>query len=457
MAREQGHEVGRWVWVSFMVVAVLVSPLPAAFSPIRGATGFVTSVSSAGSTAGWIQTNLNFSGFTTFGTAYDPANQDLYLLSQLNEPGPWGGLVAVFSGLSYARIAQIPMHQYPAGPVFDTLNQEMYVASTSLSGQLLAIDSASNQVVGNITTIPSYPEPPILDTATGNLYVGWAQVFTYGLTIVSGSENRIVGNLSLSAFPLGGVFDPLNGDLYLSSFSPNEVVVVSGASQSVVSTLDLSGQPGQPMFDPQNDEIYLPIGSLDEILGISSETNQVVSTILVGTSPATPVLDPANGLLYVSNSGSNNISVISGSSNSVVATIPSVPSPHGILFDPRTQYLYVSSWTGNYSGELCVISGVDTTDGFVSLGADPDLTILDNATGDLLVSDTLSGGTRAAVTVVGVNDSGLAPASCEPPPSTTPAPSLIPLAFVGVILALPIAAVIVSVVGSRRNRRQVRE
>ena len=409
-----------------------------------------------GSAPGEVIENLNFSVLGITGTAFDSQNGNVYVLGQLNVPGPWGGVVSILSGSELAKVATLQVHQYPEGPVVDSNNGQVYVSSSASSPQIVAIDPTNDLIVANLTSLPEYPEAPIVDTTTGNLFFAWDTFPSYGVDVLSGTTDQVVGNDPLSSFPTAGTFDSQNGEIYFSAVDPNSLIAISGATDAVTATVSLEGPPSAPIYDPMNGEIYVTISSMDEVLAFSGSTAALLHGIPVGDQAASPVLDPANGDLYVSNGGSNNVSVISGSNDTLVGTISSVPAPHGILYDPLNQNLYVASWSG---GDLCVISPAGVTEGFIPVGEDPDPPVLDGVTGNLLVSDMISGGTQNALSVVHVNNSGLMPATCEPPsPGTGLGAAGLWYLFVafGSVIGALILLVSVFELARRRKRRGIK-
>ena len=155
---------------------------------------------------------------------------------------------------------------YPA-MALDTQNGNLYITDDQ-TGTLLAINTATNTLVANIT-LPTYGISDVAyDSSSNRLFVvsGASALFGQNVTVVDPTAEKAVSNITLPAgAEYGIVYDPANRLLYMDEatggFPPLTLMAINGTSDSYVSNVTLSTTVGevygaQLIFDPGNNEIY---------------------------------------------------------------------------------------------------------------------------------------------------------------------------------------------------------
>jgi YVTN family beta-propeller protein len=338
----------------------------------------------------------------------------------------------VVSGETNTLTANLTVGRYPATPVVDSLNGDIYVPNAG-SDTVSVISGANNSLIGTIQ-VGVNPWAPVFDSTNGDVYVPNLDDGT--VSVISGAANSVIATIPVgSAGAFESVFDPTNGDIYVS-VANNAVAVISGDSNTLIANLTMPGGPSQPLFDPANGEVYVPClvprptpttSSSNVVSVISGTTNTVIANVTIGSfppfSPGADLYDSANGDIYVSDFADfspGTVSVISGANNSVIATIPVSPGPSQLAFDPDNGDIYVQNVYVNPGGPLCpnygpcfpeegfvdvdVISGANNTvvANVNGLPFSPGGALFDPLNGDVYISGNyvITGGYALSIAVI---------------------------------------------------------
>ncbi len=142
--------------------------------------------------------------------AYDPANGDMYVT------GSNSGSNQVSALNSLTVVASIGVGPGATAMAYDPANGDMYVVnkgSSSNSGSVSVIDSATNTVIATVNT-GTNPVAIAYDNATGNMYV--ANLDSNSVSVIDSATNTIIATIATDV--TGGIaYDPNNGDMYLAN------------------------------------------------------------------------------------------------------------------------------------------------------------------------------------------------------------------------------------------------
>ena len=151
--------------------------------------------------------------------------------------------------------------------------------------------------------------------------------------------------------------------------------------------------------NPTTHKIYAVNEGAGSVTVIEAATG-VMHTVAVGREPIAITVNRSTNRIYVANAGSASVSVIDGKNDTVVATVPVARLPYTLAVDETSKKVYV---THTYSGSVTVIDettniptslkvgdadglAIDPRHGkvFLSTYEDPDIRILDEATGAVI-------------------------------------------------------------------------
>lgn len=151
--------------------------------------------------------------------------------------------------------------------------------------------------------------------------------------------------------------------------------------------------------NPITHKIYAVNEGSGSVTVIEAATG-AMRTVAVGSEPIAIAVNRSTNRIYVANAGSASVAVIDGKNDTVVATVPIARLPYTLAVDETSDKVYV---THTYTGSVTVIDATNDTatslkigdaDGiaidpregkvFLSTYEDPDLRILDEATGTVV-------------------------------------------------------------------------
>jgi YVTN family beta-propeller protein len=305
---------------------------------------------------------VNISGNLLPISTYDPADGDVYVVSQISAPA--NDRVTQIDKVTYG------LRTFAIGPasqiVFDPGNQELVTTNTATNNLSLI---APNATAATTINLPAGSGPATFTYNPFNLdlYISDPGNSVHGAPAPTGNvtvlakNNSIVATIKVGQLPVVSTYDPANHDIYMVNQgylglggTPNSSVSVIAPSNTVVRTIPLGPGGVLATFDPKNNEMFVacalanktyvintttnkvvaklttldhPFGSIYDprssdvfvipyggvgstLLTALSSSNKVVSTLALGSGPTGPVFDPANGDMYIANQGSGNISVV---------------------------------------------------------------------------------------------------------------------------------------------------
>jgi YVTN family beta-propeller protein len=191
--------------------------------------------------------------------------------------------------------------------------------------------------------------------------------------------------------PAGMALDPSNGYLYVTNAYSDNVSVINGTTGESVTSIPVGGSPEGIAYDTQDGYIYVA-NYYGNVSVIDGANNTVVGSIVVGFGPQGVAFDGENGLVYVSVFGSNDVIAINGSTGYLVDAIPAGADPGPLCLDTGNDRLYIADETDyQLSDNVSVIdTATNTAIGSISVGFSPVSFSLDEASGDIYVSDGAS-------------------------------------------------------------------
>ncbi len=223
----------------------------------------------------------------------------------------------------------------------------VYVSCIQGPHALIAIDSASDSIVGSGTITGPYPKGLDVSADGARVYVA-----------SSGGTLSIVDAATLEEIhvvPIDGslrdvcVYEPASGagKLYVTDRTNARVVVLAADGGGLLTTIPVGAYPEQVRVNPVTERIYVTNLSDWTVSVIDATIDQTIATIPVGAYPLGLGIDPALNLVYVVNRDDNSCSVIHGATHAVLATYPVGESPRSVAVDPETHLAYVTNRDGN--------------------------------------------------------------------------------------------------------------
>jgi DNA-binding beta-propeller fold protein YncE len=316
--------------------------------------------------------------------------------------GPGSGVNAI--------VASVPTGTSPQTPTVDPENGDVYVPNGGKGGSGVdVIDPVNDSVVASLPASGGNPQLPAYDDLTNTLYVSNSAGDT--VDVISGATNTIAASVVVQADPAAAVFDPWDGEVYVPDPYTDNLSVISGTL--VTATIPLGVNVSAGTFDPGNGDLYFPAEN-GTLLVFSPLADSVIAAVPIVAGAEIPVYDPANGDIYVGStpsgsigtggSGPSNVTVVSGATNSKVGVIQVRGADHvPPVVDPATGDLYV---VNTMAHGLDIVSGAtNAVIGEVLLSGPPTAGIVyDSANGDLYVPGSAAVGASLSVvsTVRGV-------------------------------------------------------
>lgn len=311
---------------------------------------------------------------STGGIAFDPQNGNVYVSSWPLATTSLVGDVTAIDGATNRVVASVNAGDEPGSVTFDSANGYLYVANQVTVGSNGSITVLAAGTLDTVGTIPVGPTPQgvLFDPLNGDVYV--CNLVANGLSgsnttsIIAGSRGTVVGTIPVGCGENGVgqrlALDPRSGELIISNPPvPQlpELSVINTTSGAVESPIQLSGAPGGVAYDPQNNVFYATEGN--NVAVINASSRHVGGLIPVGHAPVALALDPANGQLFVANynAAESNLTVVDTQSGRTVDSIQVGFGPDGMAYDSHNGCIYVV----NLTGSVTVING--STDSVVAI------------------------------------------------------------------------------------------
>lgn len=195
------------------------------------------------------------------------------------------------------------------------------------------------------TTLPvgNYPSALMYDSCDQEVYVAVAGSNT--VAIVQGYH--VVANVSVGSQPMALAFDASTCSMYVADFGSNEVSIIQGST--LVATVGVGSGPQALSYDSSSGVVYVADSTSNDVTVLSGST--VLATFAVGADPVALLFNSINGYEFVANYGSGTVSVVQ--SDSVVLTLTVGSGPDAMAMN-ATGCVYVANFG---SGTVSVICG----------------------------------------------------------------------------------------------------
>lgn len=295
-------------------------------------------------------------------------------------------------------VATVPVGSIPAGVVFDSANNEIYVANNNDS--VISVISGSTNTV--ISTVPiKHPYGLAFDSADGDIYA--TSIDSIYISVIDGTTNTISGSITVGVPACEGIFyDAVSGNLYVTceDGATGRIFALPGATTSAMAELRAASgtHPLQLTVDTVNDNVYVAdFEGGGGLTVISGSANTLIDNVLKGYNFTDVAFDSASGNLYATNYDSGNVTVIDGKTYRVLANVRlcwKFPTyARSIIFDAANNDIYAlntpceapTEGAGDY---VTLISGsTNTVIGSVQVGRIPHGIAVDTANGDIYVTN----------------------------------------------------------------------
>ena len=260
----------------------LVTPQTRQLTVIDGATRTITATVTLSSIAE--------------GVAVDTATDTIYVTELSSSSGPAG--VEVINGATNAITATIPAAAgtSPLGIAVDSATDTVYVANPS-AADVTVISGATNSVTATISTgTGTVPYMVAIDESSD---VAWVTDHAGTVIAIDLATNSVIGAVSLgSSQPVSVAVDSATNTVYATDVQNHNVVVISGASRTITAVvptgLDLFGVGVDPLTDTIYASGYGP--SLGTTWVIDGTSNTVTNTLARGGLGV--AIDQTTGTVY---------------------------------------------------------------------------------------------------------------------------------------------------------------
>ena len=303
------------------------------------------------------------------------------VVGTLNVPNsrPWGGAarpytgnvfmaydqrgnLSVINGTTNVNQGNIPVGRSPDTPVWDPIDQDVYVANWG-SNNVTVVDPTTHVRVANVT-VGTQPLTAVFDPAGGAVYVA-----NYGgnsVSVLNGTNHMVVATLPVGTQPTGLAYDPITGDVYATNYGSDNVSVLGGTPSKVLASIPLPAHSGPfgIAYDSAVNRLFVTQQGTSACTGgggpcygslINASTNAYAGSFVEGPGAAYPSFDPDNGLLYIPNAVSpGTITVLSSPTGPEVALIPVGNSPESVAVDLHFGTLYSANLAAN---TISIING----------------------------------------------------------------------------------------------------
>ena len=266
-----------------------------------------------------------------YGSAYNPANQHLYVANDTSSVGS----AVVIDTSSGTIVNSIPLGDSPVQVLYNPFNGYIYVTVTN-SQRVDVIDPSSKTVIASIP-VGIHPAGIAYNPNNHLIYVTNSNQASSSVSVINSTTNTVKTTIPIPGNPWRITFDSNKGDLYVTLNTANKVAVIDGDTNSLKPSISMPVFPpfpgsqysgtsvGSIAYNSFNKHVYVTHSNSEYVTAIDDSTNTVTKTIKVGHYPWTIGYHPKNHNMYVANVMSDSVSVI-GTENAL-DTNPSAACP----------------------------------------------------------------------------------------------------------------------------------
>ncbi len=187
-------------------------------------------------------------------------------------------------------------------------------AFTDYKGSVSVIDTASNRVLGKVTT-PAFPYAIAVRTeSAGNaetVYVASERDGVVSILDASKPEAlSLVKNVAVGDHPMALLLDKAQRRLFVANASSDDVSILDTATNRVMRTLPLRPPGGTRLpgmtptnlaLSPDESRLYVTLGDWNAVAVVDLQSNTVAGYVPTGWYPTAVVVSPDGSRLFVSN------------------------------------------------------------------------------------------------------------------------------------------------------------
>ncbi len=232
---------------------------------------------------------------------------------------PAVGELAIFDGRTATHLGTIPLDISPVGAAFSRDERIAFVADTSLSASVSAIDLAS-QSVTHTAPIDILPTAMQRSPDGRELYVVHSS--TRGITVLEAPSLTPLRSAPLGNSLISIDVDPETGILFIVDQSMDTLFVVDPVSLAILHEIDTPRIPQAVVVSRTQRRLYLSLAFDGLIRVFDLETLEIIADIPVGGDPIGIDLSYDESFLLVCNFGFNTVTRVDTTSLTATAVIP---------------------------------------------------------------------------------------------------------------------------------------
>jgi YVTN family beta-propeller protein len=318
---------------------------------------------------------------------YGASNKDVYV-----ENSGSNSISVISSANKVIKTIKLPGY-YPETQAYDPANGDLYVLTEGTSGAQI---TDINHATWALTTkaLPSGSEEITYDNASSSLVVSCG--VSNELAVISATNVVTLVKLTTGLFPEYAVYNPSDKDLYVSDIGESKTgtvtktgnVSVLSSSNKIIATVKVGSFPTFPVYDPSSHDIYqINTGQLSVVnhsivypvstVSIIGTTNKVLATVTLGKYAVIGTYDPKNNEMYISCTASNKTYAIDSATNAIAATVATKQNAVGAEYDPALgdeMALGFSTFTNSSSTAKTIVTVIPSTNtgtSTITLGTGP--------------------------------------------------------------------------------------
>jgi YVTN family beta-propeller protein len=213
------------------------------------------------------------------------------------------------------------------------------------SEDISVIDLQTEQVVGAPIALG---ETPNVLSISPDGRIAYVTTSSGNVIVIDTQTNQVVGSIPVGGSPWGVAFTPDGKAAYVADNGGETVSVIDTQTQQIVGTPIAVGElPLNIAFTPDGAFAYVVNEESNDVSVIDTGTRQVVATIPVGQEPWGIGITPDGTKAYVSNLEDATVSVIATQTRQVVGSpIPVGEEPYEVAITPDGKTAYVANYVG---------------------------------------------------------------------------------------------------------------
>lgn len=247
--------------------------------------------------------NLKVPSYPTTPT-FDPKNGYLYETNTNSLTGSNELTVIRGTNHTYAKNVSLPAYtgSNPSLPTLDPQNGWLYIAlSSSLYGVnwVETVNGTDNIVMAEID-VGHLPLQPVFDPLNDLMYV--ANEGSSNISVINTTTNTVVSAIDVGADPREPTFDPSYTHLYVPMPGSNgvgNVTVVDPTNGSILARIPTYGSdPQPPVYDPADNELYVADRTDGNVTAIMLANDTPRTAIHFATLLGFPIIAAQNDLMF---------------------------------------------------------------------------------------------------------------------------------------------------------------